>query len=84
MSQGVSCRKNAKNAKGKEGLDRGGACFAAADHAALHQDQKGCRASLADVSASPNVVQGAMQVNVTCQKIKGQWFFIQMVLHPDE
>lgn len=31
-----------------------------------------------DVSVSPNVVRGVIQVNVTCAKINGQWLFIQM------
>jgi hypothetical protein len=31
-----------------------------------------------DVSVSPNVVRGVIQVNATCQKLKGKWYFIQM------
>jgi len=31
-----------------------------------------------DVSVSPNVVRGVIQVNVTCQRIRGKWLFIQM------
>jgi hypothetical protein len=31
-----------------------------------------------DVSVTPNVVRGVIQVNATCQRIGGQWFFIQM------
>jgi hypothetical protein len=31
-----------------------------------------------DVSVSPNVVKGQIQVNAICQKLNGKWFFIQM------
>jgi hypothetical protein len=31
-----------------------------------------------DVSATPNAVRGVIQVNAICQRIGGQWFFIQM------
>ena len=31
-----------------------------------------------DVSVSPNVVRGVIQVNATCQMIGGKWFFIKM------
>jgi len=31
-----------------------------------------------DLSVTPNVVRGVIQVNVTCQRIGGQWFFILM------
>ena len=31
-----------------------------------------------DVSVSPNVVRGVIQVNATCEMIGGQWFFINM------
>jgi len=31
-----------------------------------------------DVSVTPNVVRGVIQVNATCQRIGGKWFFIQM------
>jgi hypothetical protein len=31
-----------------------------------------------DVSVSPNVVKGIIQVNAICQKLNGRWFFIQM------
>jgi hypothetical protein len=31
-----------------------------------------------DLSVTPNVVRGVIQVNATCQRIGGKWFFIQM------
>lgn len=31
-----------------------------------------------DVSVTPNVVRGVIQVNATCQKVNGKWLFIQM------
>ena len=31
-----------------------------------------------DVSVTPNVVRGVIQVNATCQRLGGKWFFIQM------
>lgn len=31
-----------------------------------------------DVSVTPNVVRGVIQVNATCQRINGKWLFIQM------